>query len=83
MAVICLFACELTNDQSPGTNGIPNDFCKVAPGFIYTWLSDFIKGVFSHSVLPSSLTDFVAVPILKSNLKDSVDVNNYRPIAIA
>ena len=83
MEEICLFASELSNDQSPGTNGASNEFYKVSPGFIYTWLSNFNKCAFPHSCLPSSLTDVVVVPILKSSLNDPVDAINFRPIAVA
>ena len=63
-------------------DGIPNEFLKAATGFIFAWLNVFNNYAFSHSCLPSSLTVVVVVPILKSSLKDQVDANNYRPIAI-
>ena len=82
MEEICLPASEHSNGQSQGMDGIPNEFYKVAPGFIYASLRNFINCAFSHSFLPSNLTDAVLEPILKSSLKDPVDANNYRPTAI-
>ena len=83
MEEICLCASELSNGQRPGVDGIPNEFYKVTPGFIYAWVSDFISCAFSHFCLPSSLTDVVVVLILKPILKDLVDANNCTPMAIA
>ena len=35
MKDICICASELSNGQSPGLDGLPNEFYKVSPGFIY------------------------------------------------
>jgi len=47
------------------------------------WLSSFFYALFYHCCAPSSMTDVLIVPILKSKLLDPASSENYRPIAIA
>ena len=46
-------------------------------------MSIFLFGCMLSGMLPSTLMHEVIVPLLKCKSKDPVDVNNYRPIAIA
>lgn len=80
---ICIIASSLANNKSSGLDGIPSEFFKYAPTFIYDWMSAFINGVLTHCHVPAALTDVLIRPVIKNRLKDPTDSANYRPIALS
>ena len=63
---------ELSNEQSPGMDGIPNKLYKDIPSFIYAYLSSLIKCDFYTFFLASSLA-VVVFPKLKFSWKIHAD----------
>ena len=43
----------------------------------------FLSGCMLTGNLPSTLMHVVIIPLLKSKSKETADINNYRPVAIA
>ena len=73
----------LAGGKSPGNDNIPVEFFKNATQNILQWLSNFFNAILIHAYVPSSLTEVVICPLLKSSLKDPCSSSNYRPIAHA
>ena len=73
----------LKNKKAVGNDGIPSEVYKFASERLLTVLSIFLSGCMLSGKLPSTLMHVVIIPLLKCKSKDSADVNNYRPIAIA
>ena len=80
---VCVAAGEVTGNRSPGLDGIPIEFYKNAPSFLFLWLSEFFNMLFSHFHVPTQLSDVLVVPIIKGKMVDPSCSKNYRPIAIA
>ena len=80
---MCVIASGLNNNKSSGSDGIPAEFFKYAPTFIFEWLAVFISSVLTHSHVPCSLTDIIVKPVVKNCLNNPTDSGNYRPIALA
>ena len=73
----------LKNNEAVGNDGIPSEVYKFASERLLTMMSIFLSGCMLTGKLPNSLMHVVIIPLLKCKSKDSADVNNYRPIAIA
>ena len=69
--------------KATGPDNIPCEMYKNAPLFLLRWLCDFFNGLLIHQCVPTSITESVLCPLLKSSLKDPGCSANYRPIAIS
>ena len=74
---------SLSANKAAGIDLIPLEFYSEAPVILLRWLVELFNKIFLHSFVPVAMTDVMIIPILKSNLKDSSDSENYRPIAVS
>ena len=73
----------LKNKKAVGNDGIPSEVYKFASGRLLTIMSIFLSRCMLTGKLPNTLMHVVIILLLKCKSKDTADVNNYRPIAIA
>ena len=73
----------LKNNKAVGNYGILSEVNKFASERLLTMMCIFLSGCMLTGKLPNTLMNVVVIPLLKCKSKDPIDVNNYRPIAIA
>ena len=72
----------LKNNKAVGNDRIPSKVYKFASERLLTMMSIFVSSCMLTGKLPKLIIHVVINTLLKCKLKDPVDVNNYRPIAI-
>lgn len=71
---------KLSDDKSPGFDGIPPKALKLAAGSIVPLLTDLINKCFATGIVPKGLKVARVTPVFKGG--DRNRVSNYRPISV-
>ena len=74
---------RLSCNKAIGADMIPAEVLKYSGRRLTVLLSLLVSGCFKHNYLPDMIMRVTLVPLLKGNLKDRTQSDNYRPIAIA
>ena len=74
---------SLQVNKGSGSDHIPANFYRTAPGFIVNFLVIYFNSALCHSYISNEMSDTIIVPVLKDKLKDPSSEDNYRPIAMA